>query len=143
MRSARAQLVVITPEGATGLRDASAFVGYQGPMSAPTRLLLRHHGLHVELHIDRNHPIGASDAAGISDLVLESALSTIQDLEDSVAAVDAQDKLARLSQLAGLMRGTLEARFPKGGASADPALERGPALYRRRRRRTGAARAAV
>ncbi len=76
--------------------------------------MLRHHGLHVEIHIDRSHPIGESDAAGISDLVLESALSTIQDLEDSIAAVDVQDKLVAYRNWLGLMRGTLEARFPKG-----------------------------
>ena len=111
---AAGQLRVITPAGATGLRGETAFVGYRGPDHAPTQVLLRHHGLHVEINIDRAHPIGQRDAAGISDLVLESALSTIQDLEDSVAAVDAEDKLAAYRNWLGLMRGTLAARFPKG-----------------------------
>ncbi len=111
---ASGKLAVITAAGATGLRAESAFVGYQGPQNAPRRLLLRHHGLHVEIQIDRSHPIGRSDAAGISDLVLESALSTIQDLEDSVAAVDVEDKILAYRNWLGLMRGTLEARFPKG-----------------------------
>ena len=111
---AAGRLMVLLPAGAVGLRTESAFIGHQGPKNAPTKLLLRHHGLHVEINIDRTHPIGKSDAAGISDLVLESALSTIQDLEDSVAAVDVQDKLIAYRNWLGLMRGTLEARFPKG-----------------------------
>ncbi len=109
------RLEVVTRAGVTGLSSASAFTGYRGTAAAPTLVLLRHHGLHVEIHIDRNHPVGSSDAAGISDLVLESALSTIQDLEDSVAAVDAHDKIAAYRNWLGLMRGTLEARFPKAG----------------------------
>ena len=71
------------------LNNPAAFRGYQGERGAPTVLLLVHHGLHVELHIDRAHYIGRDDAAGISDVVLESAITTIQDCEDSVAAVDA------------------------------------------------------
>ncbi len=114
-RVSAGKLEVATPSGAVGLRDGGAFAGYQGASAAPSLVLLRHHGLHVEIHIDRGHPVGSNDAAGISDLVLESALSTIQDLEDSVAAVDAQDKIAAYRNWLGLMRGTLEARFPKAG----------------------------
>ena len=109
------KLVVANGAGAVGLRAELAFAGYQGAGAAPTTVLLRHHGLHVEIHIDRAHPIGQTDAAGISDLVLESALTTIQDLEDSVAAVDAEDKIAAYRNWLGLMRGTLEARLPKAG----------------------------
>ena len=97
------------------LRQPSAFAGFRGDLAAPAVVLLRHHGLHVEIHIDRTHAIGRNDAAGISDLVLESALTTIQDLEDSVAAVDAADKVAAYRNWLGLMRGTLVAEFPKAG----------------------------
>jgi malate synthase len=110
-------LAVRLPAGAIRLRDPGALAGFRGAAAAPTLLLLRHHGLHVELHVDRAHAIGSTDAAGISDIVLESALTTIQDLEDSVAAVDAEDKVAAYRNWLGLMRGTLTAQFPKGGQS--------------------------
>ena len=99
---------------ATRLKDTSAFSGYQGDGASPTLLLLKHHGLHVELHIDRKHYIGRDDAAGISDVVLESAITTIQDCEDSVAAVDAPDKVHVYRNWLGLMRGTLQAHVEKG-----------------------------
>src|SRR5208282_2768363 len=80
--------------------------------------LLEHHGLHVELHIDRRHLIGRDDPAGISDIVLESAITTIQDCEDSVAAVNTAEKVSVYRNWLGLMRGTLEARIDKGATSA-------------------------
>jgi malate synthase len=101
--------------GVTGLKDAAAFRGVQGDGNSPTVLLLIHHGLHVELHIDRNHYIGRDDPAGISDVVLESAITTIQDCEDSVAAVDADDKVQVYRNWLGLMKGSLEARLEKVG----------------------------
>jgi malate synthase len=99
----------------TRLRDPGMFRGYQGEASSPGALLLRHHGLHVELQVDRAHAIGRNDPAGISDLQLESAITTIQDCEDSVAAVDAQEKAQVYRNWLGLMKGTLEARVDKGG----------------------------
>src|ERR1700731_2261076 len=101
--------------GVTGLKDAAAFRGFQGEGNSPAVLLLVHHGLHVELHIDRTHYIGRDDPAGISDVLLESAITTIQDCEDSVAAVDADDKVQAYRNWLGLMNGNLEARLEKGG----------------------------
>jgi malate synthase len=100
----------------TTLKNAGAFSGFQGDSNSPTVLLLEHHGLHVELHIDRTHYIGRDDAAGISDVMLESAITTIQDCEDSVTAVDADDKVHVYRNWLGLMKGSLEARVDKGGS---------------------------
>ncbi len=114
-RLADGRLEAVTAGGRTRLQSEAALAGFQGAAEAPSLLLLRHHGLHVEVNIDRAGAVGRSDLAGVSDLVLESAVSTIQDLEDSVAAVDAQDKVGAYRNWLGLMRGTLEARFPRGG----------------------------
>jgi malate synthase len=100
------------------LQKAAAYRGFQGDSGSPTTILLAHHGLHVELHIDRAHYIGRADPAGISDVVLESAITTIQDCEDSVAAVDAEDKVHVYRNWLGLMKGGLEARIDKGGRPA-------------------------
>jgi malate synthase len=102
----------------TRLKKSEAFKGFQGERSSPSALLLEHHGLHVELLIDRTHYIGRDDPAGISDVVLESAITTIQDCEDSVAAVDAEDKIHVYRNWLGLMKGDLEARVEKARSSA-------------------------
>ncbi|MFN3668838.1 MAG: malate synthase G [Brevundimonas sp.] len=100
------------PHGGIAIRDPDQYVGH----SARGRLF-RHHGLHIEVVFDRDHPIGRDDPSGISDVVLESALSTIVDLEDSVAAVDAEDKVAAYRNWLGLMKGDLSETFDKGGRS--------------------------
>jgi malate synthase len=97
------------------LRDPAVFVGYRGAEAEPTGVLLRHHGLHIELLIDRTHSVGRADKAGVADIVLESALTTIADFEDSIAAVDAEDKVAAYANWLGVMRGELTATFEKGG----------------------------
>jgi malate synthase len=107
---------------ATRLRNAAAFRGLQGDSASPSVLLLVHHGLHVEMHLDRTHLIGRDDAAGICDIWLESAITTIQDCEDSVAAVDADDKVQLYRNWLGLMNGSLEARIQKGGKTLNRRL---------------------
>lgn len=96
------------------LQQPEQYIGFQGETSAPEAILLKHHGLHIEIQLDKNHPIGASDPAGIKDIVLESALTTIMDCEDSVAAVDAEDKTLVYQNWLGLMQGTLTSVVAKG-----------------------------
>jgi len=99
----------------TSLANPAQLIGYQGEEKAPSSVLFLHNGLHLDLQINRSTPIGASDPAGVSDLVLEAALSTILDLEDSVAVVDADDKVLAYSNWLGILQGTLTESFEKGG----------------------------
>ncbi|MEK9842516.1 malate synthase G [Thalassospira sp.] len=109
-------LVVTLSDGSeSALAQPSQFIGYNEKNGALSEILLRNHGLHVEIRIDPSHPIGKEHAAGVCDVILESALTTIQDCEDSVAAVDAEDKTLVYRNWLGLMKGTLEEKFEKGG----------------------------
>jgi malate synthase len=115
-------IVDLSDDTETGLKDPAAFVGYRGEPDAPSEVLLRHNGLHAAIVLDRDHPIGKTDPAAVADVLLESALTTIMDAEDSVAAVDAADKVAVYRNWLGLMRGTLTANLEKGGRTVERRL---------------------
>jgi malate synthase len=109
------QLLVALPEESTGLADPSQFAGYTGEAESPTSLLLVNHGLHVEILIDPDSPIGKTDRAGVKDVILESAITAIMDFEDSVSAVDADDKVLGYRNWLGLNKGDLAAGVDKDG----------------------------
>lgn len=106
--------VALIGGGKTGLADAAKFVGYRGDAGAPTNILLRNNGLHIDIQVDASKPTGKDDAARIADIIIESALTAIMDCEDSVAAVDAEDKVVVYRNWLGLMKGDLTEAVVKG-----------------------------
>jgi len=119
----RNSLKVTLKDGSiTGLVNERQFIGFQGEASEPTSILLRNNGIHIDIEINKTKTIGASDPAGVNDVVLEAALSTILDLEDSVAAVDADDKVLAYENWLGILKGTLVEKVSKGGTTFTRAL---------------------
>ena len=114
--------VSLSDQSKTSLKNDSAFVGFKGDESNPESILLKNNDLHVEIKIDRNDSVGSTDPAGIKDVFLESAVTTIQDLEDSVAAVNGEDKTDVYKNWLGLMKGTLAETFEKGGSTLTRSL---------------------
>ena len=109
------QLEVVQGDSRTSLKDSAQFVGFVDEAENPTGILLKNNGLHVEIQIDASHPVGKDDPANINDVLLESAITAIQDLEDSIAAVDAEEKVEVYRNWFGLMNGDLQETFEKGG----------------------------
>jgi len=109
--------VLLESNTSSRLRSQKQFVGYLGEPNSPTSILLKNNGLHFEIQVDYNHNVGSSDKAGVKDIVLEAALTTIMDCEDSVAAVDAEDKALAYSNWLGLIKGDLEETISRGGSS--------------------------
>ncbi|MCA6312611.1 malate synthase G [Phenylobacterium sp.] len=115
--------VTLASGAKVALADPSQLAGWRGDASAPSAILLKHNGLHLEIQVDRSHNVGKDDPAGVSDVLMESALTAIQDCEDSVAAVDAEDKTGVYRNWLGLMRGDLAATFEKGGRTETRRLD--------------------
>ena len=114
--------VTLGDGSASGLADPSKLAGYTGRSAAPSSVVLVNNGLHIDIVIDRSHPVGRDDDAGIKDIVLEAATTTIMDLEDSVSTVDAEDKVLAYRNWLGLIKGDLTDRFEKGGRMVDRAM---------------------
>ena len=114
--------VTLGDGSASGLADPSKLAGYTGRAAAPSSVVLVNNGLHIDIVIDRSHPVGRDDDAGIKDIVLEAATTTIMDLEDSVSTVDAEDKVLAYRNWLGLIKGDLTDRFEKGGRMVDRAM---------------------
>ncbi|MFQ3259947.1 MAG: malate synthase, partial [Pseudoalteromonas distincta] len=118
-----ALLITLRDSSQTTLANPSQLIGYQGEAQNPTVVLLKNNDLHIELHIDHHHIIGQADKAGLKDVVLEAALTTIMDCEDSVAAVDAEDKVQVYKNWLGLMQGNLVESFKKGDKTVERTLQ--------------------